>query len=66
MKAHVENGSKHEDQNVPPFYFPAPHFSGPDIVFYVRINGALYPVFVQCLLLLTNILQLQPVTCFSV
>ncbi|KAG0265886.1 hypothetical protein BGZ95_003186 [Linnemannia exigua] len=47
MKAHVENGSKREDQNVPPFYFPAPHISGPDIVFYVRINGALYPGFVQ-------------------
>ena len=47
MKAHVENGSKREDQDVPPFYFPAPHVSGPDIVFYVKINGNIYPVFVQ-------------------
>ncbi|KAG0313669.1 hypothetical protein BG000_005781, partial [Podila horticola] len=31
MKAHVENGSKQGDQDIPPFYFPAPHVSGPDI-----------------------------------
>ncbi|KAF8924462.1 hypothetical protein BGZ47_004000, partial [Haplosporangium gracile] len=47
METHVKNGSKREDQDVPPFYFPAPHVSGPDIVFYVKINGALYPAFVQ-------------------
>jgi len=47
MEAHVKNGSKREDQDVPPFYFPVPHISGPDIVFYVKINGNLYPVFVQ-------------------
>ncbi|KAG0280984.1 hypothetical protein BGZ96_001335 [Linnemannia gamsii] len=47
MKAHVENGSKQGDQDIPPFYFPAPHVSGPDIVFYVKINGNVYPVFVQ-------------------
>ncbi|KAG0287865.1 hypothetical protein BGZ98_004454, partial [Dissophora globulifera] len=34
MKAHVENNSKQGDQDIPPFYFPAPHISGPDIVFY--------------------------------
>ncbi|KAG0011229.1 hypothetical protein BGZ81_002335 [Podila clonocystis] len=45
-KAHV-NRSKREDQDVPPFYFPAPHVSGPDIVFYVKISGNVYPVFVQ-------------------
>ncbi|KAG0085861.1 hypothetical protein BGZ93_000424 [Podila epicladia] len=47
MKAHVENGSKQGDQDVPPFYFPAPHVSGPDIVFFVRINGNVYPCFAQ-------------------
>ncbi|KAF8922849.1 hypothetical protein BGZ47_005269, partial [Haplosporangium gracile] len=47
MEAHVKNGSKREDQNIPPFYFPAPHISGPDIMFYVKINGNIYPVFVQ-------------------
>jgi len=47
MKAHVENGSKQGDQDIPPFYFPAPHVSGPDIVFFVRINGNIYPCFVQ-------------------
>ncbi|KAG0360950.1 hypothetical protein BGX24_005470, partial [Mortierella sp. AD032] len=47
MEAHVKNGSKREDQDIPPFYFPAPHISEPDIVFYVKINGNVYPVFVQ-------------------
>ncbi|KAF9582065.1 hypothetical protein BGW38_000706 [Lunasporangiospora selenospora] len=47
MKSHVENGSKQGDQDIPPFYFPAPHVSGPDIVFFVRINGNIYPCFVQ-------------------
>ncbi|KAF8924360.1 hypothetical protein BGZ52_008313, partial [Haplosporangium bisporale] len=47
MKAHVENGSKQGDQDIPSFYFPAPHVSGPDIVFFVRINGNIYPCFVQ-------------------
>ncbi|KAG0286711.1 hypothetical protein BGZ97_007332, partial [Linnemannia gamsii] len=47
MEAHVNNGSKREDQDVTPFYFPVPHISGPDIVFYVKINGNIYPVFVQ-------------------
>ncbi|KAG0061775.1 hypothetical protein BGZ92_006353, partial [Podila epicladia] len=47
MKAHVEINSKQGDQDVPPFYFPAPHVSGPDIVFFVRINDNIYPCFVQ-------------------
>ncbi|KAF9346583.1 hypothetical protein BGX26_001887 [Mortierella sp. AD094] len=47
MKAHVENRSKRGDQDIPPFYFPAPHVSGPDIVFYIKINDRVYPVFVQ-------------------
>ncbi|KAF9401336.1 hypothetical protein BGZ94_005241, partial [Podila epigama] len=47
MEAHVENGSRRGDQDIPPFYFPAPHVSGPDIVFYIRIDKKIYPVFVQ-------------------
>ncbi|KAG0325768.1 hypothetical protein BG004_003121 [Podila humilis] len=47
MKAHVESGSKQGDLPILPFYFPAPHVSGPDIVLYVRISNKLYPVFVQ-------------------
>ncbi|KAG0200931.1 hypothetical protein BGX31_003959, partial [Mortierella sp. GBA43] len=47
MKAHVENGSKQGDQDIPPFYFPAPHISGPDIVFFVRIGDNIFPCFVQ-------------------
>lgn len=47
MKAHVENGSKRGEQDIPPFCFPAPHVSGPDIVFYIKINKSVYPVFVQ-------------------
>ncbi|KAF9086006.1 hypothetical protein BGX29_001654 [Mortierella sp. GBA35] len=47
MKAHVENNSKQGDQDIPPFYFPAPHVSGPDVIFFVKINGNMYPCFVQ-------------------
>ena len=47
MKAHVMNGSKREDRDVPPFYFPAPHVSGPEVVFYAKINNNIYPCFVQ-------------------
>ncbi|KAG0335075.1 hypothetical protein BG000_007821 [Podila horticola] len=47
MKAYVENGSKRDDQHIPPFYLPAPHVSGPDLVFYVKISGNIYPCFVQ-------------------
>ncbi|KAI7816628.1 hypothetical protein BC939DRAFT_468440 [Gamsiella multidivaricata] len=47
MKAHVEHNSKQGDQDIPPFYFPAPHVSGPDVIFFVKINGSMYPCFVQ-------------------
>ncbi|KAF9176476.1 hypothetical protein BGZ50_000587, partial [Haplosporangium sp. Z 11] len=47
MKAHVKNNSKLGHQDVPPFYFPAPQVSGPDIIFFVRIKDEIYPVFVQ-------------------
>ncbi|KAI8054588.1 hypothetical protein BDF22DRAFT_654729 [Syncephalis plumigaleata] len=47
MKAHVENGSKQDDESMPPFYFPAPHVTGPDIIFFVKIKNNIYPCFVQ-------------------
>ncbi|KAI8057141.1 hypothetical protein BDF22DRAFT_227367 [Syncephalis plumigaleata] len=47
MKAHVENGSKQDDPYIPPFYFPAPHVTGPDIIFFVKIKNKIYPCFVQ-------------------
>ncbi|OAQ27381.1 hypothetical protein K457DRAFT_139632 [Linnemannia elongata AG-77] len=47
MKAHVENNSKLGDQSIPPFYFPAPYVSGPDIIFFIKISGNMYPCFVQ-------------------
>jgi hypothetical protein len=59
MKAHAENNSKQGDQDIPPFYFPAPHVSGPDIIFFVKINDCIYPVFVQ--LKLRQVLELSDV-----
>ncbi|KAF9011664.1 hypothetical protein BGZ52_007219, partial [Haplosporangium bisporale] len=47
MKAHVENGSKRGEQDISPFCIPAPHVSGPGIVFYIKINKSVYPVFIQ-------------------
>src|SRR5690606_25387092 len=47
MEAHYKNGSKRGDCAVPPFYYPKSFPSGPDIVFVLRIDGQLYPVFVQ-------------------
>lgn len=47
MKAHVEDNFKQGDEDVPPFYFPSPHISGPDIIFFVKIKGKIYPCFVQ-------------------
>ncbi|KAF9582305.1 hypothetical protein BGW38_000383 [Lunasporangiospora selenospora] len=31
--------SKRDDQGIPPFYFPAPHISRPEIVFYIKIDA---------------------------
>ncbi|KAF9968233.1 hypothetical protein BGZ73_000206, partial [Actinomortierella ambigua] len=48
MNAHVNHGSIHNKMSVAPFFFP--HFvpSGPDLVFFIRIDGVrLVPVFVQ-------------------
>ncbi|KAF9087943.1 hypothetical protein BGX27_002834, partial [Mortierella sp. AM989] len=47
MNAHVEDYSKLDGQEIPPFYFPAPHVSGPDLIFFIRINETVYPTFVQ-------------------
>ncbi|KAG9062130.1 hypothetical protein KI688_006462 [Linnemannia hyalina] len=40
---HVENNSKQGDRDIPPFYFPAPHVSGPDIIFLSRSTIAYAP-----------------------
>ncbi|ORX95394.1 hypothetical protein K493DRAFT_337378 [Basidiobolus meristosporus CBS 931.73] len=53
MEAHVNNNSTRGGKSVPPFYFPKAKPSGPDMVFYIRVNGNLFPVFVQ--------LKLRPV-----
>ncbi|KAF8938717.1 hypothetical protein BGZ58_000323 [Dissophora ornata] len=47
MKAHVQGSSKQGDNTIPPFYFPAPHVSGPDVIFIVDINGIHIPCFIQ-------------------
>ncbi|KAI9240565.1 MAG: hypothetical protein BYD32DRAFT_484838 [Podila humilis] len=47
METHIKNESKHRIQDIPPFNIPTPHISGPDIVFYVEINGNFHPCFEQ-------------------
>ncbi|KAF8919690.1 hypothetical protein BGZ58_004622, partial [Dissophora ornata] len=47
MEAHYKHDSKRDDSTVPPFYYPNSSPSGPDIVFVLRIDDQLYPVFVQ-------------------
>ncbi|KAF9993836.1 hypothetical protein BGZ79_001448, partial [Entomortierella chlamydospora] len=47
MEAHIRGSSKQGDNTIPPFYFPAPHVSGPDVIFFVQINGEYFPVFTQ-------------------
>ncbi|KAI1290548.1 hypothetical protein EDD11_009178, partial [Mortierella claussenii] len=47
MKAHVKDNSSRLGEDVPPFYFPAARVSGPDIIFFVRINDEVLPCFVQ-------------------
>ena len=51
LEAHYKHGSRRGDCMVPPFYYPEPSQSGPDIVFVLRIDDHLYPVFVQTKLL---------------
>ncbi|KAG9063839.1 hypothetical protein KI688_003951 [Linnemannia hyalina] len=47
MDAHVHNNSMRSDQTVPTFFFPKAKPSGPDIVFYIRVQAAIIPFFVQ-------------------
>ncbi|KAF9342989.1 hypothetical protein BGX26_006469, partial [Mortierella sp. AD094] len=47
MEAHIRGSSKQGDNTIPPFYFPAPHVCGPDVIFFVQINGEYFPVFTQ-------------------
>ncbi|KAG0341958.1 hypothetical protein BG005_002834 [Podila minutissima] len=48
MDAHVNQGSTRNNMPVAPFFFPKSKPSGPDLVFFIWIDGAqLVPVFVQ-------------------
>ncbi|KAG9065969.1 hypothetical protein KI688_002266 [Linnemannia hyalina] len=48
MDAHVNHGSTRNNMSVAPFFFPKSKPSEPDLVFFIRIDGArLVPVFVQ-------------------
>lgn len=47
LEAHYNHGARKGDFTVPPFYYPESSQSGPDIVFVLRIDDQLYPVFVQ-------------------
>ncbi|KAG0196309.1 hypothetical protein BGX33_001785 [Mortierella sp. NVP41] len=48
MDAHVNHGSTRNNMPVAPFFFPKSKPSGPDLVFFIRIDDArLVPDFVQ-------------------
>ncbi|KAG0277069.1 hypothetical protein BGZ97_009969, partial [Linnemannia gamsii] len=48
MDAHVNHQSTRNNKPVAPFFFPKPKPSGPDLLFFIRINGrGMVPVFVQ-------------------
>ncbi|KAF9276057.1 hypothetical protein BGZ68_010295 [Mortierella alpina] len=48
MNAHVKHQSTRKNTPVPPFFFPKSKPSGPDLVFFIRIDGCrIVPVFVQ-------------------
>ncbi|KAF8943395.1 hypothetical protein BGZ47_005469 [Haplosporangium gracile] len=48
MDAHVNHQSMRNDMPVPPFFFPCHNPSGPDMVFFIRIDDCkVIPVFVQ-------------------
>ncbi|KAG0009092.1 hypothetical protein BGZ81_003644, partial [Podila clonocystis] len=51
LEAHYRNDSRKDGCVVPPFFYPELSPSGPDIVFVLRTNNELYPVFVQTKLL---------------
>ncbi|KAF9979197.1 hypothetical protein BGZ73_004083 [Actinomortierella ambigua] len=50
LEAHYKHDSRKGDEDVSPFFYPRLG-SGPDIVFVVRVNEDLYPVFVKASLL---------------
>ncbi|KAG9067167.1 hypothetical protein KI688_011948 [Linnemannia hyalina] len=47
FEVNYKHGSRRGDSMVSPFYYPEPPPSGPDIVFVLRIDDQLYPVFVH-------------------
>ncbi|KAK3812540.1 MAG: hypothetical protein J3R72DRAFT_498661 [Linnemannia gamsii] len=48
MDAHVNHQSTRDNKPVAPFFFPKSKPSGPDLLFFIRINGrGMVPVFVQ-------------------
>lgn len=47
MDAHVNLNSTKDCRTIPPFFFPKAKPSGPDIIFFIRINSNLFPIFVQ-------------------
>jgi len=51
LEAYYHHGSRRGGRAVPPFYYPEPSLSGPDIVFVLKIDDQLYSVFVQTKLL---------------
>ncbi|KAF9089422.1 hypothetical protein BGX27_002463 [Mortierella sp. AM989] len=47
MLAHISNNSKHNEDTIPPFFFPKAKPSGPDMVFFIQVADNKFPVFVQ-------------------
>ncbi|KAI1315211.1 hypothetical protein EDD11_001099 [Mortierella claussenii] len=48
MDAHVNHGSAHSNMPVAPFFFPKSKPSGPDLMFFIRIDDTrVIPIFVQ-------------------
>ncbi|KAG0010331.1 hypothetical protein BGZ80_001582 [Entomortierella chlamydospora] len=47
LEAHLGNDKKIRSDYTPPFYFPSPNVTGPDVVFIIQINNHTVPVFVQ-------------------
>ncbi|ORY98441.1 hypothetical protein BCR41DRAFT_390512 [Lobosporangium transversale] len=47
LEAHFDHDSRIDKREIPPFYFPTDEITGPDIVFILKINKKMYPVFVQ-------------------
>ncbi|ORZ08266.1 hypothetical protein BCR41DRAFT_399329 [Lobosporangium transversale] len=47
LDVHLSNTSNLHFDYTPPFYFPSPNVSAPDVVFLVQIQSVIYPVFVQ-------------------